>query len=103
MTKPIVVLVSGAFNVLHPGHIRLLRFAKDCGDQLVVAVNSDRVAGSGAYVPQGLRLEGVQSNSLVYEAFLNDEPIEHLITRLRPDIVVKAKSMNLGLTLSYRY
>ena len=91
MTNPIVVLVSGAFNVLHPGHIRLLRFAKDCGDQLVVAVNSDRVAGSGAYVPQGLRLEGVQSNSLVYDAFLNDAPIEHLIARLRPDIVVKGK------------
>ena len=91
MTNPIVVLVSGAFNVVHPGHIRLLRFAKDCGNRLVVAVNSDRVAGSGAYIPQGLRLEGVQSNSLVYEAFINDEPIEHLITRLRPDIVVKGK------------
>ena len=91
MTNPIVVLVSGAFNVVHPGHIRLLRFAKECGDRLVVAVNSDRVAGSNAYVPQDLRLEGVQSNSLVSEAFLNDEPIDHLIARLRPDIVVKGK------------
>lgn len=91
MTNPIVVLVSGAFNVLHPGHIRLLRFAKQSGDRLVVAVNSDRLAGGGAYVPQNLRLEGVQSNSLVSEAFLNDEPIEHLIARLQPGIVVKGK------------
>lgn len=86
-----VVLVSGNFNVLHPGHLRLLSFARDCGDRLIVAVYSDRVAGKGALVPEKLRLEGVQSNSLVDEAFLMDEPIANVIGRLRPDIVVKGK------------
>ena len=47
--KLTTVLVSGNFNVLHPGHIRLLRFAKESGDYLIVAVESDRIAGSAAH------------------------------------------------------
>lgn len=86
-----VVLVSGNFNVLHPGHMRLLRFARECGGKLLVAVYSDRIAGKGAHVPEDLRLEGVRSNSWVDEAFLIDEPMEKVIARLRPEIVVKGK------------
>ena len=86
-----VVFVSGNFNVLHPGHLRLLRFAKEYGDRLVVAVESDRIAGIAAHVPEQLRLEGVQSNSWVDEAFIMDEPVTGLLARLRPDIVVKGK------------
>jgi rfaE bifunctional protein kinase chain/domain len=86
-----LVFVSGNFNVLHPGHLRLFRFARDCGSRLVVAVYSDRMAGKGALVPETLRLEGVLSNSLVDEAFLIDEPVADVISRLRPDIVVKGK------------
>jgi len=86
-----VVLVSGSFNVLHPGHMRLLRFARECGTRLLVAVYSDRIAGKGAHVPEALRLESLQSNGWVDEAFLMDEPIADVIGRLRPDIVVKGK------------
>ena len=49
------VFVSGTFNVLHPGHLRLLKFAKDSGERLVVGVLSDRVAGVAAHVPQEFR------------------------------------------------
>ena len=85
------VFVSGHFNVLHPGHVRLLRFAKECGDHLTVAVESDRIAGIAAHVPEQLRLEGIQSNSWVDEAFVVDEPVADLIARLKPDVVVKGK------------
>jgi rfaE bifunctional protein kinase chain/domain len=85
------VFVSGSFNVLHPGHIRLLRFAKECGDRLIVAVQSDRIAANGAHVPEQLRLEGIQSNTWVDEAFILNEPVTEVIARLRPDIVVKGK------------
>lgn len=85
------VLVSGSFNVLHPGHLRLLRFAKECGDRLVVAVNSDRIAANAAHVPEQLRIESLQSVSWVDEAFIADEPVTSVIARLRPDIVVKGK------------
>ena len=89
------VLVSGSFNVLHPGHLRLLRFAKECGSRLIVAVYSDRIAANAAHVHEHLRLEGVQSISWVDDAFLVDEPIIETIARLRPDIVVKGKEHEL--------
>ena len=85
------VFVSGRFNVLHPGHLRLLRFAKQYGARLVVAIESDRQAGNAAHVPEQMRLEGIQSNSWVDEAFIVDEPIAEVIARLRPDFVVKGK------------
>lgn len=90
-----LIFVSGSFNVLHTGHLRLLRFAKECGERLIVAVQSDRVAGKSAHVKEGLRLEGVQSITWVDEAFIFDEPLAVLIDRLRPDIVVKGKEHEL--------
>lgn len=89
------VLVTGSFNVLHPGHLRLLRFAKDCGDHLIVAVQSDRLAGNAAHVNQNLRLESMQSIAWVDEAFIFDEQLDSLIIRLRPDVVVKGKEHEL--------
>ena len=91
MIKPSTVFVSGHFNILHPGHLRLLRAAKEYGDRLVVAVESDRLAGVAAHLPENLRLEGVQSHGLVDEAFIVDESIADIIGRLRPDVVVKGK------------
>lgn len=91
MTKKKIVLVAGNFNVLHPGHLRLFRFAKECGDRLIVAVKSDLLSGADAHVPEDLRLDGVKSNLLVDEAFLVTENIAQLIEKLRPDIVVKGK------------
>lgn len=86
-----IVFISGRFNVLHPGHLRLLRFGKDSGDHLIVGVESDRMAGNAAHVHERFRLEGVLSNSLVDEAFIFDEPIEELLSRLQPTIVVKGR------------
>lgn len=84
-----VAFVSGNFNVVHPGHLRLLRFAAECGDFLVVGVNSQGT--DGAHVPEQLRLEGVRSISFVDYAFLLDEPPEEFVGRLRPTVVVKGK------------
>ena len=89
--KSQTVFVSGTFNVLHPGHLRLLKFAKASGERLVVGVLTDRVAGSAAHVPQDFRLEAVKMNGLVDEAFLIDSPVEEVILKLKPALVVKGK------------
>mgnify|MGYP001186581182 CR=1 FL=1 len=85
------IFVSGNFNILHPGHLRLLRFARELGDKLIVGVHSDELGGDGVHVPQELRLEGVRSNSWVSECFLVDEPVIEVIKKIKPDIVVKGK------------
>ena len=83
------VFVSGNFNVIHPGHLRLLRFARELGDRLIVGVQSDRLAGDASHVAQDLRLEGVESIRFVDQCFLFDEEVVGVIGRFRPDVVVK--------------
>ena len=60
MKKNSTVLVCGNFNVIHPGHLRLLRFAKEQGERLIVGVYSDRIAGGSAYVSEQLRLDELE-------------------------------------------
>lgn len=99
MNPNTTIFVSGQFNVLHPGHLRLFRFAKEQGGRLIVGVIGDRVAGSAAYIPEELRLEGVRSNSYVDEAFLINESITAVIDRLRPNIVIKGKEHDSKLNI----
>ncbi len=42
MSEPTVVVVSGYFNPLHIGHLRMLEAARALGDEVVVIVNNDR-------------------------------------------------------------
>jgi rfaE bifunctional protein kinase chain/domain len=83
-----LVFVHGNFNIVHPGHLRLLRFASECGDYLVVGVLSDRVT-PGAILMQEPRLDGVAAISWVDHAFILDESPEDFIAKLRPAVVVK--------------
>jgi len=85
------VFISGNFNIIHPGHQRILKFASELGDKLIVGVNSDRIAGENCHIPQEYRLEGVQNNIFVSEAFLLDQEIEEYISESKPDLVVKGK------------
>ncbi len=47
-----VVLVTGNFNVLHPGHIRLIKFAKNFARKVIIGVFNDELAGSAVDVIQ---------------------------------------------------
>ncbi len=90
------VIVFGSFNVLHPGHLRLLRFARELGGHLMVAVLSDRIAGAAAYVHEHIRLEALQSITWVDQVFIADEAVTALVERLRPDVVVKGREHEQG-------
>jgi rfaE bifunctional protein kinase chain/domain len=84
-----IVFVSGNFNVIHPGHLRLLKFAAEAGEFLAVGVNPDSTPGVA--VPLALRLEGIQSLGIVAYAFALAESPASFIARLKPDIVVKGR------------
>ena len=87
----VVAFVSGNFNILHPGHLRLLQFARECGDFLVVGVSTNRMATGSALLDEKFRLESVQANSWVDFCFLLDTPAEDLILELKPGVVIKGK------------
>lgn len=84
-----VCFVSGNFNVVHPGHLRLFKFAAEICDILVVGVTPDD--HPGVTLPAELRLDGVCSISLVNQAFVMRDPVEIVIGKLRPQYVVKGK------------
>ncbi|KZN47194.1 PfkB family carbohydrate kinase [Pseudoalteromonas luteoviolacea] len=85
------ILVQGNFDVLHPGHIRLLSFARSCGQELIVAVNKDKTMPVKSRVSEKHRLEMVNSLECVDHAFLTDDLPQDVVNILRPYAVVKGK------------
>lgn len=84
-----IVFVSGNFNVIHPGHLRLFRFAKECGDFLVVGVLNS--SSPDAHIDEHLRLEGTKSiNWVDFSFILRDEPGK-IIQAFKPAFVIKGK------------
>lgn len=84
-----IVFVSGNFNIVHPGHLRLLRYAAECGDFLVIGVHAD--GAEGTIIQKHLRLEGVESISWVNYAFILYDKPENLVAELKPAFVVKGR------------
>lgn len=90
-----VVFTNGCFDLLHPGHIRLLEQARALGDALVVGLNSDasvrRLKGNGRpLVAEGERAEVLAALAAVdaVTIFAESTPRE-LVAALLPDVLVK--------------
>ena len=88
-----IVFVSGNFNIVHPGHLRLLKFAREYGGYLVVGIYGNE--SKDALLDEELRLESVKSISFVDHAFILRDKPEHFIEQLRPAVVVKGKEHEL--------
>ena len=88
-----VVLTHGCFDVIHPGHLRHLRWAKEQGDVLVVSITSDRFVNKGAgrpWIPELQRADLIGELKLVDHVLITDAPEpSELIRMIRPDIYVK--------------
>ena len=89
------VFTNGCFDILHPGHTRYLYAARELGDHLIVAVNSDRsvTAIKGPERPvfnEQVRAELLAALSCVDTVLIFDEdnPLK-VIQCLLPDILVK--------------
>ena len=90
-----VVFTNGCFDILHSGHLKTLRFAKNQGDRLLVAVNSDESVRKikGKYRPiisLKERMEMLASLDFVdyVVSFEEDTPIE-LIKKIKPEVLIK--------------
>lgn len=90
-----IVTTNGCFDVLHVGHLRLLRAAKTAGDVLVVAVNDDdsvsRLKGRGRpLVPLNDRMELLAALEPVdYVVPFSEDTPEAILEAIRPDVHVK--------------
>src|SRR5687768_16594436 len=95
MSDKKVVFTNGCFDILHPGHIDLLRRARNLGEKLVVGINSDESVRAIKGAPRPFLSEedrrkvllGLESVDEV-RIFSESTP-ENLIREIKPDILVK--------------
>lgn len=90
-----VVFTNGCYDLLHPGHIRLLEQARNLGDVLILALNSDvsvrRQKGpSRPIIAEGDRASMAMALAAVDTVTLFDEDTpRELIAEVLPDVLVK--------------
>ncbi|MBQ7585549.1 MAG: D-glycero-beta-D-manno-heptose 1-phosphate adenylyltransferase [Desulfovibrionaceae bacterium] len=90
-----IVFTNGCFDLLHPGHVKLLQEAASLGDKLIVAINSDasvrRLKGPDRPIQsedaRALVMAGMHGVDSVI-IFEEDTPLE-LIKAILPDVLVK--------------
>jgi rfaE bifunctional protein nucleotidyltransferase chain/domain len=95
-----VVFTNGCFDLLHRGHVHILREARACGDVLVVGINSDKsvkqIKGRARPVlPESDRCELLGAMEMVDFVILFNEPDPYdLIAAIQPDVLVKGGDWN---------
>ncbi|MGD0462361.1 MAG: PfkB family carbohydrate kinase [Tepidisphaeraceae bacterium] len=91
----VVVHCHGCFDIIHPGHIQHLQYAKSLGDELVVTVSADSQVGKGVdrpLIPDDLRAVSLAALECVDWVHVNSHPSAvELLEQLQPDIYVKGK------------
>lgn len=92
-----LVWTNGCFDLLHPGHLRLLEQARALGDCLLVAINTDASvrANKGPrrpIIPEAERAEVLDALEFVDYVVLFDEPTPaQAISNIVPDVLVKGQ------------
>jgi len=90
-----IVFTNGCFDILHRGHIELLKFCKEIGSTVFVGLNSDESIKKlkGAKRP----INNQKDRKLILESLIyvdkvfvfEEETPYNLITKVQPDIIVK--------------
>lgn len=88
-----VIMCHGVFDVVHPGHLRHLLYAKNKADILVTSITADAHISKGVYrphIPQDLRALNLAAFETVDYVLIdqNATPLEN-IARLQPDFFAK--------------
>ena len=95
-----VAFTNGCFDLLHRGHVHVLRAARACADLLIVGINSDQsvkhIKGpTRPVLPESDRCELLGAMEMVDFVVLFNEPDPHnLISAIRPDVLVKGGDWN---------
>jgi len=90
-----VVFTNGCYDILHPGHMRLLESARSLGDILILALNTDasvqRLKGpTRPLIPENERAELAAALAAVDAVtFFDEDTPRELIAAVLPDILIK--------------
>lgn len=90
-----IIFVNGCFDVLHPGHIQLFKYAKSLGDYLIVAIDSDKRVSEMKGPERPIFSQSDRSQTLeairyidVVHIFDSKEDLENLLKSIAPDIMI---------------
>ena len=93
--KKELIFTNGVFDILHKGHLDLLKFAKNNSLKLIVGINSDRSVKSnkGSSRPfnsLNKRIQKLKKTKLISKIIVFDEktPLK-LIKKLKPELIIK--------------
>src|SRR4051812_10630568 len=95
-----VVFTNGCYDILHPGHVRLLESARSLGDRLILALNTDRSVQrlkgpARPFFNEKPRAELAASLEAVDAVvFFDEETPRQLIAAVLPDVLVKGADWN---------
>jgi rfaE bifunctional protein kinase chain/domain/rfaE bifunctional protein nucleotidyltransferase chain/domain len=91
----VVVHCHGCFDIIHPGHIQHLQYARSLGDELIVTVSADSQVSKGVdrpLIPDDLRAVSLAALECVDWVHVNPhQTAVELLAELQPDIYVKGK------------
>ncbi len=91
--KDKIAMCHGVFDLVHPGHIRHLVFAKSKTNKLIVSITSDfhiKKSSHRPYVPQQLRAENLAALEFVDYVLIDtkEKPLQNIL-KIKPDLFVK--------------
>lgn len=94
-TTESIVFTNGCFDLLHPGHLFLLKYAKSLGNKLVIGLNSDFSVRQLKGPDRPINNFYFRASMLSYFSFVDyiigfneDTPI-NIIQALRPNVIIK--------------
>ncbi len=101
-----VVMVSGGFDPVHIGHVRMFEEAKKLGDELVISLNNDnwlKFKKGFVFMPERERKEIIEAFRVVDRVVIsehtkntNDISSIHMIKKIRPYIFAKGGDRHIG-------
>mgnify|MGYP001447957904 CR=1 FL=1 len=89
--KKDLIIIFGNFNILHPGHLRLFRYAKSIKKHLWIGLLGDKISQNNALISEQDRLETLEVNSYVDKCFIVNESVSDIIIKYKPYAVLKGK------------
>jgi rfaE bifunctional protein kinase chain/domain/rfaE bifunctional protein nucleotidyltransferase chain/domain len=96
-----VVHCHGCFDIVHPGHIHHLQYARSLGDILIVSVSADSRINKGVdrpLIPDDLRAGSLAALECVDWVYVDNHPTAvELLRQLKPDVYVKGKEYERNL------
>tara|TARA_B110000003_G_scaffold4842_1_gene5193 strand:+ start:259 stop:1812 length:1554 start_codon:yes stop_codon:yes gene_type:complete len=98
--KKKIILCHGNFDVVHPGHVRHLIYAKSKADLLVVSITADKYIQKGIYrpfVPENLRAMNLAAFEMVDFVIIDDNKTSiKILKNLNPDYFAKGFEYSSG-------